>query len=243
MSARRAIWHDVECGAYAADLPLWEELAGGGRRPGPRARLRHRPRRPAPGPARARGDRRSTSTRSWSRRCAERADGLPLRGGRRRRPRASSWTADVALALAPMQLLQLLAERRRAGRLPALRRRHLRPGGRFAAAIVEEMPEPAEARRRRCPTCARSTAGSTRACRSRRPSTASEIVIRRLRQTVSPDGELSEEPNEIRIRTFSADAAGGRGARGRPGAAARAARSPPPTSTSARPSSSSEKEA
>jgi SAM-dependent methyltransferase len=22
-----AIWHDVECGAYAADLPLWEELA------------------------------------------------------------------------------------------------------------------------------------------------------------------------------------------------------------------------
>jgi SAM-dependent methyltransferase len=25
-----AIWHDVECGAYTADLPLWEELAGGG---------------------------------------------------------------------------------------------------------------------------------------------------------------------------------------------------------------------
>ncbi|HEV2726755.1 MAG TPA: class I SAM-dependent methyltransferase, partial [Solirubrobacterales bacterium] len=22
-----AIWHDVECGSYAADLPLWEELA------------------------------------------------------------------------------------------------------------------------------------------------------------------------------------------------------------------------
>jgi len=21
------IWHDVECGAYAADLPLWEELS------------------------------------------------------------------------------------------------------------------------------------------------------------------------------------------------------------------------
>jgi ubiquinone/menaquinone biosynthesis C-methylase UbiE len=29
----RAIWHDVECGAYLADLDLWEELAadGGGR--------------------------------------------------------------------------------------------------------------------------------------------------------------------------------------------------------------------
>ena len=23
----KAIWHDVECGAYDADLPLWEELA------------------------------------------------------------------------------------------------------------------------------------------------------------------------------------------------------------------------
>ena len=24
------IWHDLECGAYTADLPLWDELAGGG---------------------------------------------------------------------------------------------------------------------------------------------------------------------------------------------------------------------
>ncbi len=26
-----AIWHDIECGAYTADLPLWEQLAAGGR--------------------------------------------------------------------------------------------------------------------------------------------------------------------------------------------------------------------
>jgi hypothetical protein len=31
-----------------------------------------------------------------------------------------------------------------------------------------------------------------------------EIVILRLRQTVSPSGELSEEENEIRIRTLAA---------------------------------------
>jgi SAM-dependent methyltransferase len=24
------VWHDLECGAYSADLPLWDELAGGG---------------------------------------------------------------------------------------------------------------------------------------------------------------------------------------------------------------------
>src|SRR5436309_2665869 len=27
MTGAAAIWHDVECGSYAADLPLWEELA------------------------------------------------------------------------------------------------------------------------------------------------------------------------------------------------------------------------
>jgi len=24
-----SIWHDLECGGYAEDLPLWRELAGG----------------------------------------------------------------------------------------------------------------------------------------------------------------------------------------------------------------------
>ena len=33
MSREAAIWHDVECGGYEADLPLWRELAG--RYPGP----------------------------------------------------------------------------------------------------------------------------------------------------------------------------------------------------------------
>ena len=31
-----------------------------------------------------------------------------------------------------------------------------------------------------------------------------EIVVRRLRQVVSPEGALSEEPNEVRIATFTA---------------------------------------
>ena len=30
------IWHDLECGSYAADLPLWRELAAGGNRRLPR---------------------------------------------------------------------------------------------------------------------------------------------------------------------------------------------------------------
>ena len=34
----------------------------------------------------------------------------------------------------------------------------------------------------------------------------SEIVVRRLRQLVSPEGSLSEEANEVRIATFTAEA-------------------------------------
>ena len=34
---------------------------------------------------------------------------------------------------------------------------------------------------------------------------AGEIVVRRLRQTVSPAGELSERANEVRLRPLSAE--------------------------------------
>ena len=42
-------WHDAECGAYRADLPLWRELADGGGRAGARPRLRLGARCPGPG--------------------------------------------------------------------------------------------------------------------------------------------------------------------------------------------------
>ena len=110
---------------------------------------------------------------------------------------------DVELALAPMQMLQLLPDS--AARAACLSRvaAQLRPGGRFAAAIVERMPEPDGA----SPPLpdVREVDGWVY---SSLPTEAlignGEIVIRRLRQTVSPDGALSEEPSEVRIRTFPA---------------------------------------
>jgi hypothetical protein len=33
-----------------------------------------------------------------------------------------------------------------------------------------------------------------------------ELLVRRVRQKVSPEGSLSEEPNEVRIATFAAGA-------------------------------------
>ena len=51
-TARRApIWHDVECGAYAADLPPVARARDGGRRPGARARLGDRAGRARTSPA------------------------------------------------------------------------------------------------------------------------------------------------------------------------------------------------
>ncbi len=46
--ASTVIWHDLECGSYAADLPLWRELASSaaaGRRDGSAARPRAPPHR------------------------------------------------------------------------------------------------------------------------------------------------------------------------------------------------------
>jgi SAM-dependent methyltransferase len=117
--------------------------------------------------------------------------------------RAFELDTDIALALAPMQLVQLLANR--ADRLECLGcvAAHLLPGGRIALAIVEELP-----REREGPPPLPDVREVDGWVYSSLPVDAvdigEEIVIRRLRQTVSPAGELCEEDNEIRIRTLSA---------------------------------------
>ena len=78
----------------------------------------------------------------------------------------------MALALAPMQLLQMLADR--AERLACLDSlaAQLLPSGRVAAAIVEGMPEPEEGDDAPLvPDVREVDGGSTRACRSK-PSSA-----------------------------------------------------------------------
>ncbi len=139
------------------------------------------------------------------------------------------------LALAPMQMLQMLEGSDE--RIACLRRgRRLAPGGRFAAAILEAMPPPDDSP----PPLpdVREVDGWVYSSPRSRPPSGRRIVVRRLRQTVSPDGELDEEPNRVRIATFTAEleaeaATVGLGPAGR-------RQSDRPTSTSARPSSSSQ---
>ena len=133
------VWHDVECGGYTADLPLWRELAARGA-PG-------RCSTSAPAPAasrctsRAPGTRspRSTSTASCWPSC-ERAGGdagvdvetVVADAARLRPPRR------FALVAVPMQTIQLLPAR--AGRLLRLRApRACVPGGLVALAIADEL--------------------------------------------------------------------------------------------------------
>jgi SAM-dependent methyltransferase len=109
----------------------------------------------------------------------------------------------VALALAPMQFLQLLPDRE--ARLACLRciAAALEPGGLLAAAIVEDLPSPAGALPplpdvREIDGWVYSSLPVLAAPEEER------IVLRRLRQVISPGGELSEEDDEIQLRALSA---------------------------------------
>ena len=197
-----AIWHDVECGAYQADLPLWKELAerqggsvlelgcGTGRV------VLHLARRGYPTIGLDRDPELLAAL-------ADRGGDLPL-STIEADARAFEVEEPVSLVLAPTHLLQLLPEP--AQRLECLRciAAALEPGGLLAAAIIESMPEPDGAP----PPLpdVREVDGWVYSSMAIEAAVGSgEIVVRRLRQRVAPDGSLSEEPNEVRIATFSAE--------------------------------------
>lgn len=197
------VWHDVECGAYAADLPLWEELAG--RCGGPVLEL---------------GCGTGRVVLHLARRGHE-AVGLDLdpdllealrtRGAglyvRTLHADATSFelAEPVSLILAPAHLLQMLEDSGERVECLQSAAAALRPGGLFAAAIVEELPEADDAP----PPLpdVREVDGWIYSSLAFEVAVGpGELIVRRLRQLVSPAGELREEPNEVRIATFSAAA-------------------------------------
>lgn len=196
------IWHDVECGAYAADLPLWEELAE--ERGDPVLELGCGTGRVALHLAR-RGHRLVGLDRDPDllAALAERDADLSL-STVEADARAFELSEPVSLVLAPTHLLQLLPEA--AQRVECLRSvaAALRPGGLLAAAIIESMPE-ADGAPPPLPDVREVDGWVYSSMAIEAAVGPGEIVVRRLRQLVAPDGSLSEEPNEVRIATFSAE--------------------------------------
>jgi len=195
------VWHEAECGGYAADLALWEELAdqcagrilelgcGTGRVARHLARRGHRV---------VGVDANAALIAELSRSAAA--------------PTIEAVLADVRdfelgsefeLAIAPMQLIQLLDSADQ--RLACLRsvERHLAAGGAAAFAIVESVPAPTDA-----PPPLPDTREADGWVYSSLPIEAARddgaIRVRRLRQTVSPGGELSEAIDEVVLRELDA---------------------------------------
>jgi SAM-dependent methyltransferase len=140
---RRVVWHDVECGAYRADLPLWHELAeaaeadlGGG----PILEVGAGSGRVALDLARA-GHRVTALDIDGELLLAlrERAEGLPVQTAYADARNFALDTRDFILCLVPMQTVQLLSGAEE--RVAFLRRAgaHLRPGAVLACAIVTEL--------------------------------------------------------------------------------------------------------
>jgi SAM-dependent methyltransferase len=203
------IWHDVECGGYEADLALWEELAdeavgsildlgcGAGRVGLHLARRGHL----------VTGiDSDPTLVAAFN----ERAGGLPASGDFGD-ARQFDLGREFGLVLAPMQLVQLFANRSERIACLSCAASHIRTGDRVAVAIVENVIGGTNRR-------ADGSIAETQVLPDVREADGwvysslpletvvgdGEIVVRRLRQTVSPEGELGDEVDEVRLRMLDA---------------------------------------
>jgi SAM-dependent methyltransferase len=196
----KVIWHDVECGSYTADLPLWRHLA-----------------REAGGPVLdvgagtgrvaldlARAGHEVTALDIDAELLAEleaRAAGLPVRT---LVADAADFDAGTTFALVavPMQTIQLLPAR---DGFFASARRAVAPGGLVALAVSAQL-EPFEAEIELPPPDAAEVGGWRFLSQ---PTAVREVAegmrIERLRHTIGPAGERASEPNTIVLAPVTAE--------------------------------------
>ncbi len=198
------IWHEVECGGYAADLGVWEVLASAAA--GPVLELGC-----GTGRVALRLGRNGHSV--W----AVDADAPLLAAleaqASRDRLAITTVCADVCslsldrefeLVIAPMQLIQMLDGR--SARQATLERvsAHLVKGGRLAAAIVERPAAVLDADSAALPDVRERGGWVYSSLPALAPTATGDLEIRRLRQAVSPGGSLSEEEHVDRLRALDA---------------------------------------
>ena len=210
-------WHDVECASYAADLPLWRELAaqaggevldigcGTGRVALELAKNGLQVMGIDPDPdlvralvTRARGERVDTLG-------VHRVPKRPVVEGLVADARSFTLGRRFSLAIAPMQVVQLLGGSEGRAKMLARVRYHLQPGALFAAAVADPFEgfNPETARpplpdvREENGWVLSSTPIAVRAVED-------AVEIDRHRQAVSPQGELSEEVATITLDDLDA---------------------------------------
>lgn len=202
----QVVWHDLECGAYRADLPLWRELAA--ESDGPILDI-------GAGAGRvslelARGGHAVTALDIdpiLLEALSERAAGLRVETACGDARSFALRRDDFGLCLMPMQTIQLLGGT--SGRSAFLRRArsHLRPGGLLACAILSRL-EPFDCSHgEQGPSPERTHLdGLTYSSRATRVSElASVVLIERERRIVSdrplpPGGGRGDAPGVERLR-------------------------------------------
>jgi SAM-dependent methyltransferase len=199
------IWHDIECGSYEADLPLWRALAretqgpildvgaGTGRVALHLARIGH-------GVIALDNDRHLLAALSER----ARAEDLDIPVAEADAAGFDLGEQTFGLIIVPMQTIQLLDREQRAAFLAAARR-HLSPGGLVAMAIADafegyeegaELPLPDLGDRDGWRFVSQPIAVRT---------VEDGVQIERIRQAISPDLVRTTEPDAIVLRHLTVD--------------------------------------
>jgi SAM-dependent methyltransferase len=207
------VWHDLECGSYHADLPLWRELAARGAAPGESCRVldlgcgtgRVSLDLAAEGHRVTGLDLDPRLTAELRRRAAAQHVAV---GGITGDARSFRFGRRFDLVLAALQFLQLLTGREE--RIAALVcvRAHLADGGLFAAALLDLSGESTDDDYHPPLPDMSESAGwvwSSQPVEVRLLEGGSALALDRHRRAVSPRGEVAESEDRVRLELLSCD--------------------------------------
>jgi SAM-dependent methyltransferase len=198
------VWHDVECGAYAADLATWTELAR--RTGGPVLELgcgtgRVSLRLAQAGVDVTGIDNSPALVAAMRERAAEAGVAIDGTAGDARQ---LALGRRFALVCAPMQFLHLMGAAAGRARLLGRVADHLQPGGAFAAAILADDAVPEAGGSPPLPDVLERDGYVFSSLPLEVRDVGAAIEVRRLRQVVSPGGALDERTDVTRLDRLTA---------------------------------------